>query len=689
LELGCEEIPDKQLEIAFESVKSGFTRFLQEMQLSCEAFFVSGTPRRIYLSVEGLQARQQDVEVVKAGPAIGIAYNAEGNLSPAGQGFLKKTGAEASQIYTMETDKGSFIAVKFLQVGKPSEELLSQWLAKQIMQIPFAKRMIWNDPSAGFSRPLRWILALYNDKVLPLEFFGVQSGNFSFGNRYLGLNKPLAINNADAYPEILETNKVVASADKRRQMICEQLAGIFPNGDFRVIEDQRLVDTVCNLVEYPWAVVGEFEEKYLSLPEKIIISTISQNQKYFSVKDAGGAMSNKFVFISNGDPKHSQLIKLGNQKVVNARLADAMWYFQEDTKHPLESFVPRLSEVVFQAKLGTMADKTKRIKQLCRFIAEELHLEKSELDLVLRCAHLCKADLVTTMLGEKEFTKLQGYIGMQYAASSGEDSQVAKGIYQHYMPRGSADELPDTLCGSIVAIADKMDTVAGIIGIGMLPTGSGDPFALRRSANGIVQIISARSWDVDLFALAARALDELKNYTSLDEKARENLFAFLDQRVVGLLKEQGTAYDVINSVMHIDKSHINDLENRARALQALKSHEDFIRLVIGFKRVANIIANTKEFCAVNEQLLVEEAEKNLYLLLQKLHGDIDMALQAKDYGKALTHLIAFGVAIDNFFDAVLVNCDDEAIKNNRHALMWEVKQEFLRVADLSQIVLEA
>lgn len=689
LELGCEEIPEKQLTIAIESVKSGFGKFLLDSQLNCDEYIVSGTPRRIFLSATGLQARQQDVEVIKSGPAIAIAYNGEGVLSPAGMGFLKKSGAEAEQIFIQETAKGSFVAVKFQQLGQESKALLTELIPKLITQIPFGKKMIWVDANLGFTRPIRWILALLDDAPLTVDFFGVPCGRSSYGNRYLGLDKALEISSADAYLPLLEANKVIAETDKRRQMIEKQLGSIFPLGDYCVIEDPRLGDTVCNLVESPFAVIGEFEHKYLCLPEKIIISTISQNQKYFSVKDASGDLANKFVFISNGDPEFAELIREGNQKVVNARLADALWYYKEDTKQPLESFVSKLSDVVFQAKLGTMAAKTERIKSLCKMIATELHLATEDLAEVLRCAHLCKADLVTTMLGEKEFTKLQGYIGMQYAKVCGETEQVAKGIYQHYMPRGSADELPDTLCGSIVAIADKMDTVAGIIGIGMLPTGSGDPFALRRSANGIVQIISTNAWDLDLFALADFALELLAANTKLDAKATANLHGFLDQRVVGLLKQQGIAYDVTDSVMHIDKSHINDLENRAKALQNLKSHQDFIRLVIGFKRVANIIGETRVFSPLNPMLLQDPSELELHKLLQKLHAEIDTALSTKDYPLALQYLIAFGVAIDKFFDAVLVNCDDLTLRANRHALLLEIKNEFLRVADLSLIVLEA
>ncbi len=688
LELGCEELPEKHLDIALESVERSFKQFLMDNALACTAYQVSGTPRRIYLMAEGLDEKQADIEVEKLGPSVNIAYNAEGKLSPAGLGFLKKCGASEDDCSIMETEKGKFLAVKYLQVGKHTEELLKLWIENLIPAIPFTKKMIWKDAKLSFSRPLRWIVALWGNEVLGLELGGIKSGRISYGNRYLGMDKELEITSVDSYLTQLDEVQVIAQSDKRKNMIREQLAEIFNGTEYRIVEDQRLVDTVCNLVESPNAVVAEFGSKYLTLPEKIIISTISQNQKYFSVTDETGKLANKFVFISNGDPQYASVIKEGNQKVVNARLADAMWYYNEDTKVKLESFVPKLKDVVFQSRIGTMEDKSHRVLEICRLLAKELKLTADETDMVLRCALLCKSDLVTTMLGEKEFTKLQGYIGKQYALASGEEAEVAQGIYEHYMPRGSADDLPATLCGNVVAVADKIDTVAGIIGAGMMPTGSGDPFALRRAANGIVQIINAQAWDIDLYALADYALNLVSAKFSVDEKARDNLHGFLEQRVVWLLKQQDIAYDVIDSVMHIDKSHINDLESRARALNSLKSEEGFIKLVIGFKRVANIIGETKVFAPLKPELLHEPAEKHIHNGLHALHAAISEALVINDYRQALQHLIHFGAAIDEFFEQILVNCDDAETKANRHALLKEIRQEFLRVADLSLIVLD-
>jgi glycyl-tRNA synthetase beta chain len=691
LELGCEELPERQLEIACETLESSFKSFLTSNNLACDSFFVSGTPRRVYLNANDLDNGQADIEIQKTGPAVNIAYSADGALSPAGLGFIRKCGATENDCFIQDTDKGRFLAVRFIQKGRTTKELLSGWAVSFPSQIPYTKKMIWDKQSFAYSRPLRWVLALWDTEVLEIEIGGILSGNISYGNRYLGLDTRLNISSAEDYLAILSENKVLANAQQRRHSIESQLASILSGTGLEVVEDQRLVDTVTNLVESPHAVVGEFDEKYLSLPEKIIISTISQNQKYFSVRSINGdkALSNKFVFISNGDPAYSEVIKLGNQKVVNARLADAMWYYNEDTKHKLESYVPKLNDVVFQSKLGTMADKTKRIINLCQYISQKISLDEVTARKVLRCAALCKADLVTTMLGEKEFTKLQGYIGMKYALASGEDNEVAEGIYEHYMPRGSSDGLPQTLCGSVVAVADKMDTVAGIIAIGMMPTGSGDPFALRRAANGIVQIISERAWDIDIFELANIALDGLEGNPNLQAKSHANVHTFMEQRVEWLLKQQKFDYDIIESVMHLNKTKISDLEKRAEALSSLRSEPEFQKLVTGFKRVANIIADTRVFSELDVTKLHEPAEISAQVKLLELHDKLDNALDKKDYQTALQHLIQFGAVIDAFFDSILVNSEDEVIKQNRHSLLNDVKKEFLRMADLSRIVLES
>lgn len=688
LEIGVEEMPATHLGPATEFIRDSFVSLMRESNLTYDSLKASSTPRRFFLLVSSVLEMQEDLRVNKTGPAKRISFNENGELLRPALGFLKKNSAKAEDLHIESNDRGEFIALSYVQKGRPAPDILREWVEGLIPRIPFPKTMAWNDPRFQFSRPLRWLCLLWGEDLIPLEMAGIPSGKFTYGNRYLGLGRKLEVPKPDDYLSILRENAVLGDRDERRETLCRKLDNVLGDGELSVVEDPKLVDTVTDLVESPTAVLAEFDSRFLKLPEKIITSTISQNQKYFAVQTGSGSLSNKFVFISNGDPKCNDLIRKGNEKVVIARLEDALWYFQEDTRHPLESFLPRLKNVVFQSKLGTMADKSGRIQSIASHLCQKLELDEKSAGLALRAAKLCKADLVTTMLGEKEFTKLQGYIGKQYALAGGEPEEVAEGIYEHYMPRGTNDGLPSSQTGAIVAVADKLDSVCGIIGIGEVPTGSADPFALRRAANGIVQIIVDRAWPLDLSNLIDYALEQAGKKARLSPTAREDVRDFLRLRVQWLLKQMGLDYDVIESVMHLSLGILPRLKQRALALQKYRTREDFLRLVIGYKRAANIIGDRKDFPKISSGLFIQKEERKLYDELQILGRDIDSCLQKWDYTRAINLLVSFGTHIDRFFDEVLVNCDDPQLRENRHALLNSVKSEFLKVADISKIVIE-
>lgn len=687
-ELGIEELPDNVIVPAINNLKSSLEKKLDEENLSHGVIWVGSTPRRLAISVTGLADRQADLEVCKSGPSVNIAYEADGELSKAGLGFLKKSGGTADNVFVQTTDKGDFIAVRYIQPGKVCIDILKDWLVSAISMIPLPKKMIWKQKSLAFSRPIRWIVAMWDAQVIDLDYMGIRSGRVSYGNRYLGLDRCIEIDHAATYEKQLELDRVVVDRDKRREMIQQQFVALFHGSSLNVKEDERLLDTVCNLVEYPWAVIGEYDASFLRLPEKIITSTISQNQKYFSVYDANQTLSNQFVFVSNGDPEHSDVIRIGNEKVVAARLEDALWFFNEDSKRPLESFVPHLQDVVFQSKLGTLKNKTDRLLDLTGYISNALKLTDEQCSKALRTAELCKADLVTLMLGEKEFTKLQGYMGMQYALVGNEDPEVAQGIYEHYMPRGSNDDLPASLSGAICAVADKLDTVCGIIGVGQMPTGSADPFALRRAAGGVVQILAQRAWDIDLEHLIDHAFRVLASKIELEVDSPDKVRGFFAQRVNWYLKELGFSYDIVASVTQSGYSFLPRLIARARALDALRQDERFINLVIGFKRVSNIIVGKQEFGKPDPALFDTDVERELHRELATMSSRISAAINAMNYPDALLDLVEFGKVIDRFFDQVLVNCEDPLVRENRHALLAAIRSEFIKVADISLIVVD-
>jgi len=683
-ELGVEEIPAAYIAGALNTIKIHFETNLKKANLVYNELQIFSTPRRFAIKITSLQTQQKDEIVERIGPTKEMAYDANGKLTNAVLGFLRGAGAEEKDIIIKQTPKGDKIAIKKEIKGKAATLILKNLIQDAIAEIKFQKSMKWGSSKLTFARPIRWLLILFGNEIIELEFDGIKSGNVTHGNRFQKLDNPIEISSIDEYEGELAGVYVISNREERKKLIIKQIDDLFIKSSEKVIENNKLLETVTDLVEYPTAVIADFDEKYLELPKKVVTSTLSEHQKYFSVSKQDGKLSNKFVFISNGDPEYSNLIKLGNEKVITARLEDAEFFYKEDTAQSFDTFVPKLSEVTFQQKLGSVLEKTERIKQITKFICDELKLENDVTKFSIQGAHLCKADLVTLMLGEKEFTKLQGYIGHQYALKSGEEKQTALVIEEHYQ-NGDTEM---SLAGSVVAIADKVDTICGIIGVDMIPTGSKDPFALRRAANGVVQIISNNKFEINIHKLLDRSFALLKSKLDKPENNKDVVYDFFKQRVNWLLKQKQIDYDIIDSVMHIDHSNIPDLINRAEALQELKKRKDFIKLVLGFKRVSNIISEIKNIGNVDEKLLTEGSEIKLNTEFTKLSTMINNYLLLKDYDKALNEFILFGASIDKFFDDVMVNVDDEKIRNNRYYLLSNIRTLFLNVADLNRIVVD-
>lgn len=689
LEIGVEEIPAGFIIPTMQKIEQYFNEQLQGLKLQYSAISSYSTPRRFAIKVKDLQIQQLDEKVEKVGPAAQVAYDAEGKLTKAGEGFLKGSNASLENVYIKETAKGRYIAVEQEIKGKTAEVILPELVTQLIAQLTFPKSMKWGSCTSAFARPIRWLICMLDQQVLPVKVGNVESSNYTYGNRYLGLNQPITLDSVQSYPQILEPYSVLADREERKTRIQEQLDVLYKQDTRKVIKDDRLLEQVTDLVEYPTAVIAEFDEKYLQLPEKIITSTLTQNQKYFCVQDEKAKLSNQFVFVSNGDASYSELIRLGNQKVVKARLEDATFYYHEDIKQPLSVYVEKLKEVVFQAKLGTLLEKTERNLQLVSYIASQLKLTEEETNKALTTMRLAKADLVTNMLGEKEFTKLQGYIGMHYALATGEDSEVAKGIYEHYMPRGQNDTLPTSIYGAIAAIADKMDTVCGIMGVDLIPTGSNDPFALRRAANGIVQIINEREWALNWGSLVEESFELLNSKFTQSNKNKEKVLEFMQQRVIWLLETNGIRYDVIQAISHLPMVDLSDTQKRARILQQYKEERsDFTQLILSFKRVSNILPDKGKIPEVKKELLTLEQEIVLYNEVQKLALNLRPLLAARDYQKAFESLVGFTCHIDLFFEHILVNTEEMEVRNNRYALLKQVRNTFLEIADLSKIVTE-
>lgn len=685
-ELGVEEIPAGYIANIEKNIINRFENELKQAKLKYENLASYTTPRRFAILITGLEVEQQDSLIERTGPATRIAFKEDGSLSKAGAGFLRGAGCTEEDSFVLQTPKGEYLACKKEVKGLPATEIITGFLPDLINNLPTPKSMKWGSGKISFARPIRNIVLMFDSQVIPFSYNNLKANNIVEGNRYISLDIAKEVTHPQEYLSTLESISVIADRTKRVEMIKQQIATLYKDSSSQIIEDDRLLEVVVDLVEYPTAVIGFFEEQYLSLPDKIITSTVSQNQKYFSVVKEDGSLSNEFCFISNGNPQFSEIISKGNEKVIKARLEDAEFFFNEDTKQKLDSYVEKLKEVTFQADLGSIYEKTLRSLKLAEYIITELKLSQGE-D-ILRTILLAKTDLVTLMLGEKEFTKLQGYIGMKYALLSDEAEDVALGIYEHYMPRGQNDGLPTSITGAVAAVVDKLDTVCGIIGVDLLPTGSNDPFALRRAANGIVKILDDRDWQLDIFKLIDVAFEQLEPKLKEANHNKEFVYTFFKQRIEWLLGEESIAYDVIASVIDYHFTDIAEIKQRALAIQKFRGSSVFEGLVLGYKRVSNILTKEKEFSAVDISLFQDKYELALYEYFANNECKISDNLANHNYADAMQLLVEAHSIIDDFFDNVMVNVEDQAIKQNRLNLLNYIKSIFIKIADLDKIVIE-
>lgn len=686
-EIGTEEIPAGYIENATSKLSESFLADLSEYKLSYHEILLFSTPRRLAIKLLGVDATQSDETIERVGPAKKVAYDESGSLTKAGQGFITSTGVSEQNIYIHSTPKGDYIAVQTFIQGRQTRDLLPIFMKNAIQRIVFPKTMRWGDGNTIFARPIRWIVALCDDTVVDFTYHGIRAGHTSFGNRYEHLSNAVVIDTIDSYLPKLRGVKVIADREERRSEIRQQMSAL-DTATHTIEPDERLLDVVTDLVEFPTVVKATFDKKYLTLPSKIITSTLSQNQKYFSVVDRDGQLHNEFVFVQNADPSHSDIIKRGNEKVIKARLEDAAFYFQQDTIQPLDNYTAKLSDVVFHAKLGSLLQKTQRVSALCDYIAQKIGLTPTQSADISRASQLAKADLVTLMLGEKEFTKLQGYIGMKYATIHGEKPEVAQAIYEHYMPRGQNDDLPSDVISATLAVADKLDTICGIISIGLMPTGSADPLSIRRLANGVIQIIDKYGWDLSLSDIVDKSCELYSQMieTTDDQKIKD----YLKLRLKWLLETYKIDYDVVDAIDIFTWDSVIDILARSKDLQSFKYHTDFEILVAGYKRVRNIlqsVKNIKEIAktTVSSSLFTEPSEIALYEHLCKVRQDTESLLKEKNYRATMEILVPIGKSIDKFFDDVMVICDDMTLQQNRLRLLCEINDLFLQIADISRI----
>ena len=686
-EIGVEEIPASYIEPAMQKMVGYFSDELHKANIKLENIKQFSTPRRFAILISGLPAKQKDQIKEIKGPPKQIAYDDKGNLSKAGKGFLKSKGLEESDLEFVKTNKGLYLTATQKIPGKATEEILKQISLEVINDIAFPKTMRWGIHNISFARPVRWLMAIFNSKLVNFQIDGIDTGKITYANRIEKLRNKVYMPKCSDYENILKQHFVIPDRIQRKSIIKNQIEELFSNKEEQAVKDGKLLNTVTDLVEFPTSAVASFDKKFLKLPKLLIKTTLSEHQKYFAVENTETKLFvNKFVFVSNAYPEQTHNIKYGNERVVNARLSDAAFFFEQDTKKSLDSFIPELKNILFQAKLGSLYDKTQRIVKLTKYVCAKLQIvDEIRYDCV-RAAELCKADLASLMLGEKEFTKLQGYIGSVYAQKSGENKQVVQAIrHQYDYEKNKLEKIP--FSAAILSLADNLDTVSGIIGAGMIPTGSKDPFALRRAANVVVQLLFLKKFELNLNEIINKSFEILSDKLSEDEN-RNNVEKFFADRIKWNLKEKDIDYDVADAVMESGFNNIPDLFIRANNLQKFKSKQDFKDLIIGFKRATNILEKSKQKLDLKTDNLIEEEEKELYEKFLDIKPNYLEALENKNYRKCFNLLVELRDFIDLFFDNVMVMVENKDICENRMALLRKINESFLRIADLSKIVYE-
>ncbi|MWP95361.1 glycine--tRNA ligase subunit beta [Glaesserella parasuis] len=678
-EIGTEELPPKALKKLATAFAENVEAELNQAGLSFDKVEWFAAPRRLAVKVLGLATAQPSKEVEKRGPAVSAAFDAEGKPTKAAEGWAKGCGITVEQAERIATDKGEWLIHRAVIEGQPTKNLLVGMISNALVKLPIPKTMRWGDKTEQFVRPVHTVTLLLGDELIEGEILGIASGTTIRGHRFLG-EREFQISHADQYPALLkEKGSVVADFNERKALILakaqEKAAALGGVADI----EEELLDEVTSLVEYPDVLAAKFEERFLAVPAEALVYTMKGDQKYFPIYDKEGKLLPHFIFVSNINPEDPSKIIEGNEKVVRPRLTDAEFFFKTDLKQRLEDQLPRLETVLFQQQLGTLRDKTARIEQLAGEIAKQIGADETK---AKRAGLLSKCDLMTNMVFE--FTDTQGVMGMHYARHDGEDEEVAVALNEQYMPRFAGDELPKSLVASSVALADKFDTLTGIFGIGQAPKGSADPFALRRAALGALRIIVEKNLPLDLSDLVATSAklfgDKLTNSNVVEE-----VVDFMLGRFRAWYQDEGIAVDVIQAVLARRPTRPADFDARVRAVSHFRTLDSAEALAAANKRVSNILAKVEGEISseIDRTLLVETEEKALAEQVITLQAELAPLFEKGEYQTALDRLAGLREVVDNFFDKVMVNAEDPKLRQNRQAILNNLRNLFLQVADIS------
>ena len=679
VELGTEELPPLSLEKLSKAFHDNLLSLIDEAGLVHKKSFYYATPRRLAVVIDQLAESQANKQINRQGPAVASAFDKDGNPSSAAIGFAKSCGVTVNELNRVDTPKGERLSYQINEQGKPAVDLLPELVQKALTKLPIAKAMRWGDFNHSFIRPVKWLLMLQGEKIIPCSLYNCDASNLTRGHRFMSQGE-ITIPQAKDYLVILEENFVIADFNKRRTIINQQVLDIADDLNAKAIIDSDLLNEVTALVEWPVALAGDFETEFLSVPQEALISTMASNQKYFHLEDNNHNLLPKFITVANVVSSNSSVIVKGNEKVIRPRLADAKFFYEQDCKHSLLSKTTRLSKVIFQKDLGTVLDKTLRIQTLACSLASQQGIDTKNIS---TASLICKSDLLTDMVGE--FPSLQGIMGSYYATNDGQNDEVAAAMNEIYMPRYAGDKLPSTETGLYLALADRLDTLTGIFAAGLIPTGNKDPFALRRATLGILRLIIENHLPFDINNLIDLAA---KNFTTIiiSNDCKDLITDFFNGRLKAMYLDKGFSSTVIQAVQVLNLSSPLDIDLRIKAVNIFNSIEQAESLAEVNKRVANILSKNTAGYDINNiipSLLINESEKNLYTAMNELGIDVNDLCHENKYSEALTLLASLKPSIDSFFDTVMVMDDDLKLRQNRLALLNQLRCLFMAIADIS------
>lgn len=685
LEIGTEELPARLIDGALEQFKTNTEEMLKDERISYENIEIYATPRRLVLIVEGLADKQDTLEEIVKGPAKRIAYDDKGNPSKALQGFMKGQGVELEQIEIKEHNNEEYIYANVVKEGYKTEEILIKNMVGIIKSIAFPKSMKWGGKNLRFARPIRWLVSILNNELIPLNLEGIEASNITKGHRFLGSDH-IEINSVDEYFDLLKENYVLVDQKERKEIIKYGSERLAKEKGGNILVEEELLNEVTYIVEYPTPLIGRIKEEYLELPIDVVITPMKEQLRYFPVVDDNNRLLPYFITVRNGNEEYIDTVIKGNEKVLAARLEDAKFFYKEDIEKPLEDYVEELNYIIFQEKLGTLYEKTIRVQKLSEKVGNFLGVGEETQKNIERAAYLSKADLVTKMV--TEFTELQGNMGMEYAKKSGENEIVSTAIYEQYLPKSATGILPTTTAGAVLSIADKLDSIVGYFAVGIQPTASQDPYGIRRQALGVINIILDKRLNLSLENIIDFSLYIYveKNSLVFDYKqVKFEIMEFFKGRIKNMLIDKGIRYDIVDAVISTGIDDIYDLNVKADKLNKYLIKEGLTDVLFTFNRVANL-AEKSSLNDVDPDLFVEEEEKVLYEVFYNIEEKVLNWLNKKEYDKALEQFIVLKEPVDDFFDNVMVMVDDEDIKENRLNLLGKIFETMLMICDLSKLV---